>query len=384
MTSRNRARRRIAAPAALLLALAASAAHADQVDMSAYYDPGPSRFGFRVYCDQSAVSDAQTGNTLTLSMWNGSELISLAPHVGVECNAWYDPNRNNASFTPSVFGDAHGLPMDTTNHKPTHIVIETDGDDGFFADWIEMVQYSAYDEYGGQASRTRKIGQWGAPGGRGFCLSRDPNDLSRDWAQASDACDAAIMIDIAQDGVFTGSPVELAQYDVRIDCVHRDLTRTETGAPIVLSIYADDGGLLATRTIQHYIDNVQPNGPTYDQWRDQQFACDMDESNWYPQFEFYGVNALPAHGVASVVIAMGDYQVYDEEAKLNARYCIDQVLMTRNWVQNARWGGQDGSGWCLTHWPETWTGQWAALSVGCFGGVDFEIATQDWLPAAAR
>jgi hypothetical protein len=105
---------------------------------------------------------------------------------------------------------------------------------------------------------------------------------------------------------------------------------------------------------------------------------------WYPQFEFYGVNALPVQGVASVVIGMGPYQPYNERARLNARYYIDQLVMTRNGVQNARWGGQDGMGWCLSHWPETWAGAWAAVSVGgCFDAVSFDIATQDWWPAAA-
>lgn len=376
---------RVAGGIALLAALCAfalGAARADQVDMSAYYDPGPSGFAFKVYCSDAVVADAQTTNTLTLSMWNGSELISLDTHVGVECDVWYDAGRENANFFPEIFGDYHGLPMKTTNHRPTHFVLEIDGGDAFFADWIDMYQYTGYDQYGGGGGPTRKIGQWGAPGGRGFCLSRDPNDHSGEWAAASDACDAAIRIDIAANAVYTGQPSNLAEWTVLVDCVHSGLTRTETDAPITFTAYDASGGVLASQTYQHPVQTTTlPANMTVEELYDQEFRCAVDEGNWYGQFEFRGVNAFSADRVASVSLRMGDWGAWHDVGKLNSRYYIDQLFLRRNNVQYGRWGGNEGMGWCLNNYPETWAGAWAALSVGgCYKGIVFDIASASWWP----
>ena len=104
--------------------------------------PNEHRYDVRVRCNQAAVENAETADTLTVTAWNGSErLDGLDTSVGVICSRWYDPNRENAYFNLGEY-----------DVRPTHFILETSGGDAFFADWIEIYE-SSLDKYGAPVRR---------------------------------------------------------------------------------------------------------------------------------------------------------------------------------------------------------------------------------------
>jgi hypothetical protein len=336
--------------AALVAAVVAVCAGAttraqDKTDMSAWYDPGPSYFSFRVYCNDAVVGDAGTKDTLTASFWNGDTLLSVVPHRGVDCNVWWNPGVANADFEPWYFDDEQD---GATAHRFTHVILETDGSDAFFVDWASLTQ----DPTG------RKIGQWGAPRGRGFCLSRDPNDIAGEWAAHSDTCDAALRFDVATGSVYGAQPVDLSDYEFFIDCKHSGLDRSASTSRMTFEVYDAQDRLLGRTT-------GYGRGPD----------CPYDDGTSYSMFAFQGPQALPTGSPAYVRIRTegGEIQYI--------HHYIDQMWVTRNGVEVARVGRNEGMGWCLSVLPAHWTGAWQLYSVGgCFSGFQFDLRTSEGFP----
>jgi hypothetical protein len=367
LTSRGRA-------LALLLlcgaaVLAAPPARAQQLDLSPYYDPGSSGFELRLYCNEAAVSSPETLDTITATAWHGDTLLGQAAQIEVVCSRWYDPNRENAFYF-----------LGTYEQPPTHFVVETDGSDAFFADWIEIHQYSGYDQYGGNPAQVRKIGQWGAPGGRGYCLSRDPGDLSGDWAGASDACDAAIRVDVPRDAIYAAQPTNLARWSIGLDCTHSGLTRTIPFAVLSTSVEDGQGQEIAHQRKEPETYRALPD-VSVEVFYDEVLKCLVDEAQFHlPYDQPHGLEPFVARDVAGITFAVGEL-LYDWRSsdRGNARLYIDQLVLLKNGRQFARWGGNEGRGWCLSRYAENWIGLWAVHAVeGCFPRVRFDVATETW------
>jgi hypothetical protein len=312
----------------------------DKTDMSAYYDPGFSGFQFHLYCDDAVVDDAETKDLLTASFWNGDTLLSVVPHIGVDCNVWWNPSAGNVTFIPWHLDDQQN---GATAHRFTHMIIETEGSDAFFIDWASLTQ----DATG------RKIAQWGAPGGRGFCLSRDPNDIAGDWAGHSDTCDSALWFDVASGQVYEAQPVNLSEYAFYIDCTHSGMDKTGNESIMTFEVYDANERLLA-----------QASRPG------EGLNCLRDDGTFAWMFAFQGPRALPTGSPAYVQIkTQGGIRLFD-------RYFIDQMWATRDGIEIARWGRNEGMGWCLSRSPDLWTGVWQQYSAGgCFGGLQFNLDT---------
>lgn len=353
--------------------LAATAAAAETCDRTGTCGPDNRRYALAVRCNAAVVEDAETGNTLTVTAWNGEEFLGMMPWLGVICSRWYDPNRENAYFTVGDF-----------NKRPTHFILETSGDDAFFADWIEISEITT-DQWGGPREET-KIAQFGAPGGRGYCLSRDPNDHSGDWAAASDACDAAIELNLPNNAVYGATPTELGEWLIGLDCVHAGLPQTLPWATMTISVYDSAGKLIQQHSRPH-------NEADY-RIQDKAAAlaaaltCPVDQANWGdPYGQVHGLWKFVARDVAAIELAVGplDENWWLETKPKHARLYIDQLVALRDYVDVAHWDIQEGTGWCLSRYPENWEGLWQAFSQGgCYPGIRFDVKNKTWAPIPAK
>jgi len=329
--------------------------------------PNSRRYSVVVKCDDAAVEDAETRDTLTLTAWDGDEFMGLAPHLGVICSLWYDPGKENAGFVLGEFDKA-----------PTHFILETSGGDAFFADWITVTE-TKVDQYGGPKESTL-IAQYGAPGDRGFCLSRDPNDHSGTWAAASDACDPAIKLGLKPKAVYAARPTDLAQWKVELDCHHSGLTRTLPWATISIAVY-DAAGKLVAQHSQPHRNDYRYNTP--DNPAGIRLDCGIDPGNF--SFQVHGLDTFVARSVSAIEISVGplddDYPGPYEGSNRAARLYIDRLTLVKDWVSVMHWGIDEGSGWCLSRYPDNWEGVWQIFSdTGCFPGVRFEVENERWTP----
>lgn len=336
--------------------------------------PNEHRYDVRVRCNKAEVENAETADTLTVTAWNGSQrLDGLDTSVGVICSRWYDPNRENAYFNLGEY-----------DVRPTHFILETSGSDAFFADWVEIYETSL-DKYGAPVADTR-IAQYGAPGGRGYCLSRDPADHNGSWAAASDACDPAIKLNLRDSAVYEARPTDLAEWSILLDCVHSGLKNTLPWAPITIAVYDSAGRLVAQHTQSHGYDDMNL-GNDLAARLDQALTCNFDEGNWrLDPRGAHGLDPFIARDVGAIEISVGplDASYFLNVSNADARLYIDQLMLLKNRVDVAHWGQNEGSGWCLSRYPQNWEGAWQAVSVGCYPGVRYEAASQDWFPFDAK
>jgi hypothetical protein len=363
----------IVAMALLALAGLTATAVAETCDRTGTCGPDTRRYALAVRCNAAVVKDAETNDTLTVTAWNGEEFLGMMPWLGVICSRWYDPNRENAYFTVGDF-----------NKRPTHFILETSGDDAFFADWIEISEITT-DEYGGPKQETR-IAQFGAPGGRGYCLSRDPNDHSGEWAAASDACDAAIELNLPDNAVYGATPTELGEWLIGLDCVHAALPQTLPWATMTIAVYDTAGKLIQQHSRPH-------NEADY-RIQDKAAAlaaaltCPVDQANWGdPYGQVHGLWKFVARDVGAIEISVGplDENWWLETKPMHARFYIDQLVALRDYVDVAHWDMQEASGWCLSRYPENWEGLWQAFAQGgCYPGIRFDVKNKTWSPIQAK
>jgi len=351
-----------------LILLATPAAAQNDCGSNAKCSDNARRYEVTVLCDDAAVSDAETVDTLTLTAWNGNELLTLRPWNGVACSG----SHKNA------------YPLTDIIEKPvTHFILETSGDDAFFADWITITEIEI-DRYGSSRDETR-IAQYGAPGGRGYCLSRDPNDLNGAWATASDHCNAAIRLKLSDQKVYASPPTYLALFEIGLDCVHSGLTATLPWASMTITAYDSNGMVVAQNTQEHRF----PSGRGSEE---QQMAEAMTCSNDQPIMtggslprQAHGLGQFIASDVAAIEISIGEldrniFAVGNDKARL----FIDQLALFRDYAEVAHWGQNEAQGWCLSPYPETSTGLWHSLAPdGCLPGVRFDAVQKTWSPLAA-
>ncbi len=119
---------------------------------------GKTTYEYRVEIDacHSDLSNTETGNRITVQFWSGSDRVASIYKDGVSntCKIW----EGNATFTYE------------TPRNITHVVVKTNGSDGFYID--ELYLYK-----GGDLKQHH-----GRDDGSGWCLSTDPSDGSGDWS----------------------------------------------------------------------------------------------------------------------------------------------------------------------------------------------------------
>lgn len=319
------------------------------------------RYEVYLHCEDAVVSNPETGDTLTLTAWDGDKFMGLMPWNGFGCNhKWY----NGGPVEPILIG--------AFDHRPTHFILETDGDDAYFADWIQVDEVKL-DLYGKSRGST-KVAQYGGPEGRGFCLSRDPNDHSGDWAAASDSCDAAIKLSLTDQQVYGATPTGLATYVIGLDCVHPALAQTLPWATISITVYDSRGTVVA----EHH----QPHrrGPLANA-----LTCNVDAANIDEPYEqVHGLEKFIASEVAAIEISVGPLdQSGSGVSPVTAKLFIDQLAVFRNYIPVAQWDIDGLVGFCLSQYPGILQQDGALLALsmnGCHPGIRFDVATGTWTP----
>jgi len=343
------------AAAALVVPMAPAAAQSSQnCGSTANCSDNARRYEVYLHCEDAVVSNPETGDTLTLTAWDGDKFMGLTPWTAVGCNhKWY----NGGPVEPVLIG--------AFDRAPTHFILETDGNDAFFADWIQVdeVRLDLY----GKARETTKIAQYGGPEGRGYCLSRDPGDHSGDWAAASDDCDDAIKLSLTNQAVYGATPTELAYYVIGLDCVHPALGLAQAqalpSATISIAAYDSSGRVVA--------EHVQPHR--------QGAACRIDAANIDdPYDQAHGLEKFIARDVAAIEIAVGPVEAGTVATYFNARLFVDQLALFKNYIAVRRWDVDGVTGLCLSQYPDIVYQDGALLALaagGCQPGMRFDVAT---------
>jgi hypothetical protein len=99
------------------------------------------------------LDDTGTTNKITTEFWSKDKKVKSQSRNGVKANCIL--NREYWSIT--------------TDYTITHVIVKTDGTDGFFIDEVEL--------YKGGKSKKRH----GRDNGSGWCLSKDPKDGGGAW-----------------------------------------------------------------------------------------------------------------------------------------------------------------------------------------------------------
>lgn len=351
----------IAAGVLFALTLPAAAQSSQNCGSTGNCSDNARRYEVYLHCEDAVVSDAETGDTFTLTAWDGDTLLGVMPWTGFDCNhKWYNGFPVEPILTAAF------------DRRPTHFILETDGDDAYFADWIQVDEVKL-DLYG-KSKGSAKIAQYGGPAGRGYCLSRDPADLSGDWAAASDHCNAAIKLDLASQKVYAAKPTDLAVYVIGLDCVHPALVQTLPWATITITVYDSRGNVVAEHTQPHRQGALASV-----------LTCSIDAANFDDPYEqAHGLEKFVARDVAAIEISVGPLDRSGSGVSVvNAKLFIDQLAVFKNYAPAAHWDVDGVTGYCVSQYPEIlqMDGALLALSAGgCAPGIRFDVASGTWSP----
>lgn len=158
------------------------------------------KYYIQIDSDHPELSNEHTKNRITVECWSNSTLITTAPADGV--------------------GENQSIRFEfSTDYVLTHLIVKTNGDDGFYIDQVSIYQDGT------------KISQHGANGKRGWCLSTDPNDAFGSWnGYTSNGCNSSQRFDVG------GSNAVSHKYELQIDCYHGDVDNADTKNRITVSL----------------------------------------------------------------------------------------------------------------------------------------------------
>ncbi len=204
------------------------------------------------------------------------------------------------------------------------VQISTNGKDAFFIDKV-LLKSGAKTMSSGET-----IERWGIDDKGGWCLSKDPKDANGDWKTriAGGECVRSRTLKVGS----------LPKYKVSIDCNHAKIDSTGTKNPIEVCAYA------GTKK-QDCVKKVPDCGLT-----------------WNAEFELEGT------GVTHLTI---------ETTGHDAFFMDSLSLEGPGGRERARWGRENGKGWCLSKDLEDNDGAWAPyVDRSCYRGFKFDVSNQ--------
>ena len=171
------------------------------------------RYEIQIDCFHNGVKDSDTDDQITVKF-----LGPNGENLGVDK---HEPSCNGV-----VDADYLSKPITSSSIELAKVRIETSGNDGFWMDEVALVKDSKHfkrtrDCFQGTCNDSDKttttekdVQSWGVDGGKGYCLSTDPNDASGGFRQYTDRCNN--WVDFHIDGRAT-SPVDRRKAEASAD-----------------------------------------------------------------------------------------------------------------------------------------------------------------------
>jgi hypothetical protein len=141
-------------------------------------DPG---YAVGIDCHHSALDPkiTNTPDTITVEFWVGNNKVAEDKHFN-------DISCSNAEHRWSKWKALR------LAQRPSHIVVTTNGSNAFYIDQINMKFYKD-----GQITGPNLLGSAGADNGKGWCLSKDRNDINGTFKKYASSCQTSIRFNTA-------------------------------------------------------------------------------------------------------------------------------------------------------------------------------------------
>lgn len=337
---------------------------------------GPNYF-FKVDCFDagSDIQNEGTKDAISVTFWSGDKIMSsthrnvgaLSTSLGVPVtNMYYSDAPQCGSFS-----DAYWPYNGTSPGSITHVTLQTSGSDAFFIDEASFIKAK---KTGGGLTQVwveEKIRTFGDDGGKGWCFSQDPKDVSG-FSQVAASCDTAKRFDIKNGAVVkTSSPVYDPQLEFLddsiktafvVDCNHSDIDHTGTKDQISV-IFMNGSKVLNA-------DFRSANTITEDSSED--FHENPDCDSWNDAYWFYKGNDVSE--VTSIIVQTDGFDgFFIDEAEFTT---IDESKPAGKTLDRTNaWGADNGKGWCLSVDPGH--AAWALQKFvdSCYEAIRFDVKT---------
>ena len=157
------------------------------------------KYTINVDCYDSSMENESTNNIITATFFAGSRKLDRQHFYNGNNGRLNTGNSNETSPGCGSLMDTSSSIYTDQNLPVTHVVLQTNGDDGF---WMDEVYLDLDD-----GINDRTIKGWGQDGGKGYCLSTDPKDGTTAWKSRVDGCHKAIKFDVKSGKVYPATPV---------------------------------------------------------------------------------------------------------------------------------------------------------------------------------
>ena len=254
----------------------------------------------------SDLDNGETGNKISVEFWAGNRRVKTTSKSGVSSNCLTGDESFKAEVSDNV----------------THVIVKTDGDDGFYIDELRMYKAG------------KLVAHHGRDDGSGWCLSTDPNDAKGGWAGkvAGNTCRSSWRFEYKNPPPSKPS----VEYRVEMDNCHSDLDHTDTGNKITVEFWA--GSQKVTSTSKSGV-----------------------SSNCWSADETFTVKT--SADITHIIVRTNG----------NDGFYIDEIRLYKNGSLKQHHGRDNGSGWCLSTDPNDANGGWAGKVAGntCKSNVRF-------------
>lgn len=120
-----------------------------------------------------------TTDTISVEWWAGNRKLAEKSHFNdITCSS---KERRWTSWT------AHQIP-----ETLTHIIVKTNGSNAFYIDELNMKLWRS-----GQILGANLLGSSGGKDGKGWCLSKDPNDIKKSLRNYASSCKSSLRFNVA-------------------------------------------------------------------------------------------------------------------------------------------------------------------------------------------
>jgi cytolysin (calcineurin-like family phosphatase) len=155
----------------------------------------------------SDLDNTQTANRITVEFWANSTMVGAKYRDGVDVNCL----ASDARFSLE------------SNANVTHVIVKTNGDDGFYIDELRLYKNDDL------------MNHHGRDNGSGWCLSTDPGDAQGGWKGkcAGNTCRSSVRFDYAK-----SLPQPTFTWKADFDVCHSDLDNEGTNNTITVEFWS--------------------------------------------------------------------------------------------------------------------------------------------------
>lgn len=156
-------------------------------------------YSINVDCYDPSMENESTSNIIIATFFAGSRKLKREHFYNGNSGRLNTGSMNETSPGCGSLHDTKSRIYSDQNTPITHVVLQTNGNDGFWMDEVYLDLDNGIND--------KTIKRWGRDGGKGYCLSTDPKDGKGAWKGRVDGCHKAIKFDVKSGDAFPTNPV---------------------------------------------------------------------------------------------------------------------------------------------------------------------------------